>query len=67
MAQEAVDRLAAARGGLRRDNDTRSIRTTSFGSARVIADLRENHGHAVPRAFVQDVVRAVAVGSSTPD
>jgi hypothetical protein len=31
-----------------------------FGSARVIADLEENHGRAVARSFVQNVADAVA-------
>jgi hypothetical protein len=31
-----------------------------FGSARVLADLRENHGRAVARSFVQNVADAVA-------
>jgi hypothetical protein len=31
-----------------------------FGSARVIADLQENHGRAVARSFVQNVADAVA-------
>lgn len=37
-----------------------SHKYAEFGSARVIADLEENHGRAVARSFVQNVADAVA-------
>jgi hypothetical protein len=37
-----------------------SHKYAEFGSARVIEDLRENHGRAVARSFVQNVADAVA-------
>ena len=37
-----------------------SHKYAEFGSSRVIEDLRENHGRAVARSFVQNVAAAVA-------
>src|SRR3954470_14511326 len=37
-----------------------SHKYAEFGSARVIEDLRENHGRTVARSFVQNVADAVA-------
>ncbi len=37
-----------------------AFKYAEFGAGRVIADLAENHGRAVARAFVQDVADAVA-------
>lgn len=37
-----------------------AFKYAEFGSARVLADLRENHGRTVARSFVQNVADAVA-------
>src|SRR5512135_2307041 len=37
-----------------------SYKYAEFGASRVIEDLRENHGRAVARSFVQNVADAVA-------